>query len=131
MGKKAIREFNPQWIVNIPELGTHQTLLKAMETRRDIRHRVFQTAQALESIALIPSTQVALRCLALWWREAKKEIYQHWHDKLREQYGTDTMFNEMFGCLRNVYQNMRVKAGAKARPSGLTKGFVERKYREL
>lgn len=131
MSKPKHKPFSDQWIVNIPELETRPNLLEAMVTRRDLRRKVFQASQDLESIALIPSKHVAIRCLALFWRETKKELYKYCHDKLREQTGTDTLFNELYGCLRNVYWNMRVKAGDKYRRHSSErnkKGEVIREY---
>lgn len=111
MGKPKHKPFSRQWIINVPELETRPNLLKALEYRRDLRKKVFQTAQALESIALIQSRHIATKCLSLWWRETRQELYKFWHDRLRAETGSDILFNELYGCLRNVYWNMRIKAG--------------------
>lgn len=105
------REWNDQWLVNIPELATRATLRSLIQTNRGVRKRLFQTAQALESIALIPARNTAGRCLSLFWREERRSIYRYYHDKLRAETGTDQAFNELYGCLRNVYRNMMVKCG--------------------
>lgn len=63
--RPPIREFNPQWEVNIPELKTRPILLKAIQTHKIVRRKLFQTAAALESIALFPiatSRNIVWRC---------------------------------------------------------------------
>lgn len=130
MSKPIHKPFSEQWVVNIPELETRPNLLQSMEHRRDIRRKLFQTSQALESIALIPCKHVAIRCLAMYWRETRNELYKYWHDKLRKQTGSDVLFNELYGCLRNVYWNMRVKAG-EIPPERSKKGQITRKYLEV
>lgn len=117
-----------QWLVNIPELATRPALLEALKTSHRLRRRVFQTAAAMESIALIPSRHVAGRCLALWWREASHEIYRYWEGRLRNETGSDTLFNEMYGCLRNVYINIRAKADCPCYPVKRTEHDVMREY---
>lgn len=109
--RKAIREHNPAWIEMIPELKTRPTLTAALCNRTDIRRKVFQVANSLESIALIPSKHVACQCLALWWRDQKRQIYRDYHDKLRAQTGDDTLYNELRGTLHNVFINMLLKSG--------------------
>jgi hypothetical protein len=111
--RPAIREFNEQWIVNIPELKTRPVLLEALKTEKDIRRKIFQSAQAMESIALIPNSNLAEYCLAMWWREQRREIYNRFQDRLRARTGNDKLFNEMYGCLRNVYFNARRKANVR------------------
>jgi hypothetical protein len=128
--RPPIREFNPQWEVNIPELKTRTVLLEAIKTHKIVRRKLFQTAQALESIALIPDRNVAEYCLALYWRERKRDLRERLEDKLREQTGNDALFNELFGCLRNVYFNMRRKANelTRVRPRKNDRDMV-REYR--
>lgn len=131
MSKPKHKPFSQQWIVNIPELKTRPVLCQALVSNRHLRHRVFQSAQALESIANIPSKTVAIKCLSLYWRETRRELYNHWHNRLREKTGSDTLYNELYGCLRNVYWNMRIKAG-EPKPSHTSerskKGEIVREY---
>ena len=93
----------------------------ALCTDPNIRKKVFQVASRLESIALIFDSHLAGELLTLWWNRERQMLYRYYHDKLRSQTGNDQLFNELFGCLRNVYYNMLRKANAPAAKYANTK----------
>jgi len=108
--RKKPHEESPHRTINIPELATRQCLLSAIRYYPALRKKLFRTAQHLESIALISDKKAADKCLSLYWKDERRSLVIHWHDKLRSVSGSDLLFNELLGCLRNVYSNMRVKA---------------------
>ena len=118
-----------RWIAHFPELSTRPTLVEHMLTNSKLRHRMFEVMMSLESIALIPYSRIAGHCLMLYWIETRRQIYQYYHDKLRLETGSDTLFNEMIGCLRNVCRNMFAKAGLKSRPFKRNEFDIDRTYR--
>lgn len=121
--------FNPAWLANIPELATRGILVAALSTMPDVRKKLFQCANDLESIALIPSRKVAERCLALWWEDERHILHRYWHDKLRTRTRSDHLFNELYGCVRNVYLNMLVKCGSRSRAPHYRRATnIERRY---
>lgn len=105
-----------RWIAHFPELATRPLLIERMKIDGKLRHRMFEVMMALESIALIPYSRIAGHCLMLYWIDTRRLIYKYYHDKLRLQTGSDVLFNEMYGCLRNVAANMFTKAGLKSTP---------------
>jgi len=118
-----------RWVELIPELATRPNLVQAMMEKKRIRARVFNAVEAMESIALIPSRSVVGQCLSLYWRQTKQDLYYHWHDKLRSRTGTDQLFNEMFGCIRNVFYDVHLKAGLRPPMRHGGESDVVRQYR--
>jgi hypothetical protein len=116
------------WIANVPELMTRPVLLSALKSHGKLRHRFFQVQSHLESVALIPDRHLAAYCLTLYWRDTRRMLYRYWHDRLREETGTDVLFNEFFGCLFNVRKNMILKCGI--RFESFSQHDVKREYRE-
>lgn len=102
------------WLQQYPELSTRPHLVSAMVTGHRLRARFFESAAALDAIVAGLPKGVAIKCLNLWWSEMRNQLYVYWHDKLREQSGSDALFNELFGCLRNVFYNRLVRAGSRS-----------------
>lgn len=114
------------WIANVPELSTRPLLMSTLKTHSKLRHRFFQIHSHLESIALIPDRYVASHCLILYWRDTRIMLYKYWHDRLRDETGSDMLFNEFFGCLYNIRKNMILKCGFTY--DGYSKRDVRREY---
>jgi hypothetical protein len=123
---------NPErWLELYPELATRPNLVTAMLRYPRIRARFFEVAASLESIALLTCSRTAGLCLHLFWNRTKKDLYNYWHDKLRRRTGTDQLFNELYGAIRNIFYNIHLKAGCKppARHIG-GENDVVRQYRD-
>lgn len=106
-------DFNPQWLANIPELETRPLLCERISWDRKVRHRLFQAANELEIIATIPEPKVAAQCLALRWRQMRLDLDKFWRARLLEETGSNHLYAELYGCIRNICINMRAKAGNK------------------
>lgn len=126
---RAVKDHD-KWIKQFPELSTRPLLVQYMLNNGILRARVFQCFQTLESVALIPSHSVAGYCLGIVWMDMRRHLYRYWHDKLRNQTGNDELFNQMYGCIRNVKRNMMIKAGCSPRTKDIAKNpmDIERVY---
>lgn len=108
------------WLTTVPELRSRPALLAYLREHKSLQRAFFNAINNLENVALIPDPRIAIECLVLYWDKTRARFETNWKGRLAEDRGEDNqLWAELHGALRNVYKNMRVKAGKTAQ------GFCE------
>lgn len=100
------------WLANIPELETRPRLVEYLRDHKPLRRALFNAANHMENIGLIPDPNIAVEVLSVYWHHVKWRFEVYWKNRLSEDKREDhCLWGELHGTLRNVYRNVLIKCG--------------------